>query len=86
MTVEMVAGINSPTAARALKFEEGFLAKIPMPMINDPTNPGTLIPKYATTKEHLKADIIKRYLRIAEQGHDIIKLSVGKVMNEDDLS
>lgn len=86
MAVEMVAGINSPTVARALKFEEGLLAKIPIPMIDDPVNPGTLIPKYATTKEHLRADIIKRYLRIAEQGHDIIKLSAGRVMNEDDLA
>lgn len=70
----------------AAKLETGFLARIPMPMVADPENPGTMIPEFATTKDHLRADIIKRYLRIANQGHTLLAGATAEKMNDNDLS
>lgn len=81
---EIVAAINA-SAAIATKFEIGFLKKVPIKMIDDPANPGIMIPEFATAKEHLRAWIIGEARRASNFGHQMIKAETADVINKGDI-
>lgn len=69
----------------AAKFETGFLAKCPIPLIDDPENPGTTIPEFATTRLWLRAWIISNAIRASRHGYNLIAQQDAIVVNDDDL-
>ena len=81
---EIVAAITAANGT-AVEFEIGFLKRMPIPLIEDPENPGQTIPKYATSKEWLKADIIDRYRKISNEGHKMIEAENATVIGPNDL-
>lgn len=81
---EIVAAINASEAI-ATKIEIGFVKKVPIKMIDDPANPGTMIPEFATAKEHLRAWIIEDVRRASNFGHKMIKAETADVINKDDI-
>ena len=82
---EIIASINAANGV-ATEFEIGLLKRMPIPMIEDPENPAQTIPKYATSKEWLKVDIIERYRKISNEGHKMIEAENATVIGPNDLT
>ncbi len=84
----MVTVVDEITAlaAAATRFEAGFLAKCPIPMIDDPVNPGLQIPEFASPKLWLRAWLIRNALRASRHGHDLIAQQTAVIINDDDLA
>ena len=85
MAVTVVEAITAENGTAA-KFEVGFLAKCPIPEIEDPGNPGQMIPEFATAKLWLRAWIIRNAIRASRHGYDIIAQQSAVTVDDNDLT
>ena len=61
--VDVIITFTIP-AAKAADFKAGFLAKCPVPLLEDPNNPSVLIPEYTEKqwiKEWIRRDVMRAY-------------------------
>ncbi len=58
-------------AAKVADFSAGFLAKLPIPMIEDPANPGTMIPEY-TAKQWIREWLRRQAIRAYRHGKQLL--------------